>query len=525
MLWAIWCKWVEIAYREEQFHLGAVLWQAWRNTIYCAMEAYKELFRHARNEEKRQEIISCFRKVWTQAEVFGRMRGGDLRWNLTPHAEFLPVELGAWNSTPIRQNRLSPSPDPEANFTARPDFPSLVDDFLQGINTNNVPEETHQTDEMPGYQMEERLLLQDGNNIAPASEYEEDSNLPEPCGQAHWHHSRSSSLEPPSRNQPSTSQAHYSSRSNTAGHKRKRTAHEDKENIPPDMSAAHNTPPLNDTHCQNAHHPSTSRPKRKCYRKRRATHPLNAIGEEPALRNAPEVTETGSTTENHPPESPKHKPRSRHKKRCRFGPGRHNFTHSRDREERRIPPDTPTTGISPAGWNHTIQTGLGENPWHSSNAHLQRHPEELIPLPSRTTLTPPYQQRQLPFARYRNRQKGLRPPSPSPEPYPHRFTIKKLGLSEAEFENEISKEVDELLTEIEAERRQALLEELPLKVLTKEDCRRMFDPHNPPSGSLRGVFRWAFTPDEDCSHASRSDADQSPRPPTEPSSSHSAPAR
>lgn len=65
LLWAIWCHRVAIAYRDEHFHLGVILWQAWRNTIYCAIEAYKELFRHARNEEKRQELISCFQEVWT----------------------------------------------------------------------------------------------------------------------------------------------------------------------------------------------------------------------------------------------------------------------------------------------------------------------------------------------------------------------------------------------------------------------------------------------------------------------------
>ena len=60
LLWAIWCQRVAVAFKEEHFHLGFVLWQAWRNTIFCAMEAYKEMFRHARNEEKRQELISCF---------------------------------------------------------------------------------------------------------------------------------------------------------------------------------------------------------------------------------------------------------------------------------------------------------------------------------------------------------------------------------------------------------------------------------------------------------------------------------
>lgn len=60
LLWSIWCQRVAHAFCEEHFHLGIVMWHAWRNKIYCAMEAYKELFRHKRNEEKRQEIIQCF---------------------------------------------------------------------------------------------------------------------------------------------------------------------------------------------------------------------------------------------------------------------------------------------------------------------------------------------------------------------------------------------------------------------------------------------------------------------------------
>ena len=131
LLWSIWCRRVELAFRDDQFHLGAKLWHAWRNTVYCAMEAYRELFRHKRNEEKKQELISCFQQVWTQGHIFGRLRNGEIHWNLTPHAAFLPEDLSAWNATPIRIQRLSPSPDLEAKFVVRPDFNRLVDDFLQ----------------------------------------------------------------------------------------------------------------------------------------------------------------------------------------------------------------------------------------------------------------------------------------------------------------------------------------------------------------------------------------------------------
>lgn len=114
LLWSIWCQCVAHAFKDDIFYLGVVLWHAWRNTIYYAMEAYKELFRHKRNEEKRQEMISCFQKMWTSANIFGKLQGQNIKWNLTPHLEFLPMELGAWTTPPIQIHCLSPSPDIEA---------------------------------------------------------------------------------------------------------------------------------------------------------------------------------------------------------------------------------------------------------------------------------------------------------------------------------------------------------------------------------------------------------------------------
>lgn len=72
------------------------------------MEAYKELFRHKRNEGKWQEIIACFQKIWTAANIFGRANGTEIKWNIA-YQEFLPGELVARNIPPIRMNRLSPS--------------------------------------------------------------------------------------------------------------------------------------------------------------------------------------------------------------------------------------------------------------------------------------------------------------------------------------------------------------------------------------------------------------------------------
>lgn len=54
-------------------------------------------------------------------------------------------------------HRLSPSRDPEAEFAARPDFPLLVDDFLQGIQRNPVaPNQNHfaETEDLTGLNQE-----------------------------------------------------------------------------------------------------------------------------------------------------------------------------------------------------------------------------------------------------------------------------------------------------------------------------------------------------------------------------------
>lgn len=52
-LWAIWCQRVELAFRNEQFHLGVVLVKAWRSTILCGMEAYRP---SALSEDHRHRI-------------------------------------------------------------------------------------------------------------------------------------------------------------------------------------------------------------------------------------------------------------------------------------------------------------------------------------------------------------------------------------------------------------------------------------------------------------------------------------
>jgi hypothetical protein len=99
------------------------------------------------------------------------------------------------------------------------------------------------------------------------------------------------------------------------------------------------------------------------------------------------------------------------------------------------------------------------------------------------TLTLPIRRPSL-LARYRDKK------TPVTDSDPHRFIRRKMGLTATEFENRLTNEIDELLLEIDRERRQALLKSSPLeRVLSKEDCH----------GCFKSLVRlplarsWAFT--------------------------------
>lgn len=275
LLWAIWCSRVDLAFRDEQFHLGLVIWNAWRNTIYCAMEAYKELFRYKRNEEKRHEAIECFQNIWTAGNIFGRLQDGTIKWNLTPNVHFLPRDLGAWLVRPIRINRLSESPDPEADFMAQSNLADHIDNFLQEIATHWRPH-------------------QDSNQPVPLTPTAETSSNP-------------------------TQGPENANADNSWVQDTKSLSRETRDN-----SLVHQTDTLGETlsvPCSSPHHPTPniynvksgdhmgsserhpkSRNKRKCIRKKPVV--VNKIEECDQLPGSEDVQ----------------RPKSRHKIRCRFGP-------------------------------------------------------------------------------------------------------------------------------------------------------------------------------------------------------------
>lgn len=82
--------------------------------------------------------------------------------------------------------------------------------------------------------------------------------------------------------------------------------------------------------------------------------------------------------------------------------------------------------------------------------------------------------------------------SNAPEPDPYRFVHAKLGLTAKEFEQHVNNDIDELLTEIECNRRQELLEQLSYeRALSKEDCLKLLNGQELDTGSKWGMFRWA----------------------------------
>ena len=60
ILWAIWCHKVDLAFRNDQFHLGAVLWNAWRTRYIVQWKHLKNCpdTRERRKRGRRQSLAS-----------------------------------------------------------------------------------------------------------------------------------------------------------------------------------------------------------------------------------------------------------------------------------------------------------------------------------------------------------------------------------------------------------------------------------------------------------------------------------
>ena len=508
LLWAIWRQRVAHAFDDEQFHLGLVLWHAWRNTIYCGIEAYKELFRHKRNEEKRREQITCFQQVWTTNNIFGRLRGEEIKWHLTPHIEFLPQALGAWTATPINTHKLSPSPDPEAEFTARQDFQAQVQTFLDDIGAHWQPPAQNTDEEEADHrnsnnqsQQEESSDVNTRATTRPISRPILQDSTTSECPQVP--HAQSN-YRRPILGETSGNHTHSLSREETGlGKEETRTSLrilKNDENLDPQT-----IPPGSARHCR----APTSRPKVRCRHGPRRNKGKSIEVPPPALlqetpAQVSEVTPRahispaplehacrgepphGATSSALPPDNPlegdkqikksqdipthlNSKPQSRPKIKCRFGPYR--------RRDTTLSPSGLQDNYSPIGSPpHTTPVDADArslDPHPGASRVYIEETETLQTQPTRVTLMPASFEAQF-DSRFRGNLDS--------------------SHSSAELDEMTSREVEELLLAMRNERQLDRLAAPPglRRILTQEDCLTLFRATGlPPLGTLWGVYRWA----------------------------------
>ena len=506
LLWSIWCQRVAHTFRNEKFHLGVVLWHAWRNTIYCAMEAYKELFRHKRNEEKRQELISCFQQIWTQENIFGRQQGSTIKWNITPHQEFLPRDLGAWTVPPIRIRRLSPSPDIEAEFMARPDFPNLVDDFLNSVGRSWQPSpdspELRDHPESPNCHTPTQHTRSELNSqIGPSEPYTNERLSPEDsqplsdylndARNDSSHTIRQGTYDAQTDRQTGPDNSSHSEEGTHQGDTPSQGAsrHIDADSIPislrgrqvADTKTEHTEAReeiiLPNTMTNWKTHPR-SRPKKRC--SRRLQHPVHRsrraqfskdLNTNQALREPAHIhlsTDREPTSAGGTPLTAKKdertKPTSRPKRKCRFGPRARRASNAR--HQKRAPrttlpqPVTHPPGNTPQGAstpNQEETSSLGDLkpvPEVSSTQLPKVVPTERNhsqPLPDRVTLQPGDRVRRTPYDIYKGKRFQRERAGNS-----SKLAARTLGISEAEFGEILTNEINELLEEIENTRLETL---------------------------------------------------------------------
>lgn len=174
------------------------------------------------------------------------------------------------------------------------------------------------------------------------------------------------------------------------------------------------------------------------------------------------------------------RPRSRSKRKCEFGPSK-----QKDKTPRSTDADTNQGDIPTRAPANNTQEGYPE-------------PYQRTHIPAdRVTLMPPgppgASSSRTPFDYY----KATAAEAPRPNPY--RFVLQRLGITEQRFDEELTREINERVSEARAECRleQRFVpnpnnEERVPRILTKEDCLCLFAATGvPTSGPLEGVYRWA----------------------------------
>ena len=507
---------------------------------------------HKRNEEKRQEQIACFQQVWTAGEIFGRLGNDDIKWNLTPPSTFLPQELGAWLAPPISILRRSPSPDSEADFVAQPDFATRVQDFLDEIGRNvplpprTISQETpHQS---PGSQTQggdEMPQDQQASSHRTTSTANSTQLTPNPA----QHVSRE---VPPATELPSLQQA-------TRSREPLSTLDANQGSRASFVPHPHTRPPPSRPKLRCKFGPRAGRSGENVnpQQNTQAADLGNDTSEIDDLLREIDVVRLQKGENDHPtrtfPEAntltrDTPRPKSRPKVKCRFGPNtkssylplrrlttpehddhyatpRNNLgtpspiasplpstlpeEDPRDEAPLNFPPPAealgcldgtrPLTRIPPLqpSTSSISQADQGWQPpdalWLRADEGAPLYPEDELALnpeiPARVTLTAPAGPYRTPLDKYKASAEE------APRLNPKRFLLRKLGLSEEEFDARTAAEVDELLRAYQIECRldslAASSSEAP-RVLTKEDAWFFFNATGiPTSPALLGAYWWA----------------------------------
>lgn len=475
------------------------------------------------------------------ANIFGRLNGPDIKWNLTLPANFLPQNLGAWMAPPITIHRMPPSPNYEVEFTTQTDFPDRVQEFLDEIGNNyHVPAHSDPEEKQEGASPASgsSQATQDQPNRGRAS-----SATPQPENDPHAT-SNNHAVGLPSNGQPAGSESgdnieHNRGATPPLGDLHINIPHRISEGAKTLPNSSKNTiDPLVRHHTLNsmpresgAPHAPKSRPKTRCQfgPNRRATlrdcqikdylaSPLEEkealelrteeeSGIEELLREIDFVrgqsplpsslhdNEDGQyaqdvrpdmsyTWENENARTTGRVPKSRPKVKCRFGPYKRGSASLTRQDTEPLLGAERSQAMTPTP---CLLTASGRSPVPQP---IKTPCTSLGVGPFRTTLTNPTTRRSFPFARYY-------PTAPeAPRPNPNRFALAHLGISEETLDAKATREVDEILCYMKAERQLARITPGPSvdipQPLSKEDCLTLFRATGvPPLGSLWGVYKWA----------------------------------
>lgn len=79
------------------FHLGITSFTSWQTTIHVGMATWKELHKFKKSNRKQKEIVTTFKKIWTQGGLFCK-DSGRLQWQIVPNNYYLPRHMAIHRS-------------------------------------------------------------------------------------------------------------------------------------------------------------------------------------------------------------------------------------------------------------------------------------------------------------------------------------------------------------------------------------------------------------------------------------------